>query len=71
MAHKLTEIDFTLSGSGSVYLLTPQTEAAREWKRQYLPATAPTLGRGIAIEWRYVNDICNGIMGDGLIVKRV
>lgn len=71
MAHKPIGVDFTLTGGGSVYLLTPQTDAGRAWKDQYLPSDAQTLGNGIAVEWRYVNDICNGIMNDGLTVRRV
>ncbi len=65
----MTAHDFLLTGSGSVYLLIPQTPAAREWRREHLPADALTLGPGVAVEWRYVEDIINGLQDDGLTVR--
>lgn len=61
--------DFTVYGLGtSVVLLTPHTRAARRWVRTNLPADALTLGRGIAVEPRYVAPILDGITTDGLTV---
>lgn len=63
-------LDFTLHGSGTLYLLTPLTDDAREWVKLHIPEDAQRLGRGIAIEWRYVDDIMVGIEADGLTAVR-
>lgn len=59
-------MDFTLSGGGTIYLLRPQTEAARDWVDTYLPDDAQWLGGAVAIEHRYVDDIVEGFTADGL-----
>jgi hypothetical protein len=71
MAKKKTKIiDFTVSGDGSVYLLNPNTEAARQWVSENLPDVQSWqyMGTAIAIEHRYIVNIVEGIKGDGLVV---
>lgn len=63
------EADFSVSGEGSVYLLTPNTPRAEAWAAEHLPSDAQTLGRGIAVEHRYIADIVAGIQRDGLSVE--
>lgn len=63
--------DFNVTGEGSwttVYLLTPNTPAAREWVADNLPFERTTLGASIAVEHRYIAPIVEGIMNDGLTV---
>jgi hypothetical protein len=61
--------DFVLQNSGSVSILYPQTERAREWVRERIAEDAQTWGpRGVVIEARYVGDILNGIAEEGLTV---
>lgn len=60
--------DFTISCHGSISLLSPQTEEAQEWVNEYLPDDCQVMGHSIVIEWRYVDDIVCGIVGDGLTV---
>lgn len=55
-------------GASTVFLLTPKTDAARAWVAEHIPGDALTLGRGIAVEHRYIANIVNGIMRDGLTV---
>lgn len=59
-------MDFDLVNGGSVFLLIPNTEAAEAWVANNLPDNPLTLGRGIAVEHRYIGDILHGIQGDGL-----
>lgn len=59
-------MDFDLVNGGSVFLLIPNTEAAEAWVAEHLPDDAPTFGRGIAVEHRYISDVMRGIMADGL-----
>ena len=63
--------DFSLSGGGTVYLLHPHNPDAAAWIENYLPEDAMRLGGGVAIEWRYVDDIVDGIKNCGLTVERV
>jgi len=60
--------DFTLTNHGSIYLLTPHTDAAEAWIGEHIPEDAQTLGPSVAIEWRYVSDIADGIEADGLSI---
>lgn len=62
--------DFVVIGGPSVFLLSPETDVAREWADEHLPQDALTLGNGIAVEWRYLADILTGIQDDGLRVGR-
>lgn len=59
-------IDFRIGGGGSVYLLTPVSERAKEWVKEHIPSDAQTFGGAVAVEWRYISDIVDGIKGDGL-----
>jgi hypothetical protein len=64
--------DFLVYGAArdSVFILTPQSVAAHEWADEHLPA-ATEFGGGVAVEHRYVVDILDGIVDDGLAVKWV
>ena len=62
------ETDFVVRGGGSVYLLCPLTDEARDWTKENIPEDAQTLGPNIAVEHRYIEDIVEGIRADGLVV---
>lgn len=61
-------MDFTLSGGGTIYLLRPVSAEAREWVDAHIPEDASWLGNAVAVEHRYVEDIVDGILNDGLTV---
>ncbi len=62
--------DFRIDGEGSIYILTPITESAREWCEEYLPDDALRWGaRGYVVEHRYIEDIAGGILAEGLTVE--
>jgi len=61
--------DFKVSGGGSLYILTPCTDAARDWVSEHIGDDAQTWGGGIAVEHRYIGDIVDGIQNDGLTVQ--
>jgi hypothetical protein len=66
--------DFTVQsdgGYGSIYLLKPNTEAAREWVALNIinPEDAQRWGEAVAVEHRYIGDIVEGIRRDGLTVQ--
>jgi len=60
--------DFILINQGTISTLTPVTEGAKDWIDEHIPDDAQWFGRSLVIEWRYVEDIYNGILGDGLTV---
>jgi len=64
----MTEPDFRLTQTGSIDLLEPLTDEAREWADEFLPEDAQMLGRAYAIEPRYMIDILGGIDDAGLTV---
>lgn len=61
--------DIEVSGGGTVYVLTSRTRAGRAWVAEHLPPATSFAG-GVVVEWRFVDDIANGAMGDGLTVAR-
>jgi predicted thioesterase len=61
--------DFTVENHGTIYLLRPLTQAAREWVEANLPDDRQTFGTAVAVEHRYIADIAQGILNDGLTVK--
>lgn len=60
--------NFTLTDHGTIWLLKPRNDVAREWISDNLRSPA-TFGRAIAIEARYIEDIVTGIVGAGLTVE--
>jgi hypothetical protein len=67
-----TELDFRLENHGSLFLLLPLTQAAKNWMGEHLPMDNPETqfwGDAIVIEPRYVTSIVDGILGDGLVLR--
>lgn len=62
--------DFIFSCHGTVTLLYPATEAARDWIAEHIPEDAQRLGEAVAIEPRYAGDILEGAMNDGLTIEQ-
>jgi len=60
--------DFMVSGGGTVFVLTPLTEAAKSWVSDFIDPGAQRWGRGVVIEHRYISDIINGIEDSGLSI---
>lgn len=60
--------DFAVRNEGSIQLLVPNTDAAREWVSQHISEDAQRFCGGIVVESRYIDDIVQGIQGDGLTV---
>lgn len=58
--------DFEVRDEGTIWLLRPLTQKARNWIGEHLPADTTWLGDCVIVEHRYVTDILVGIMGDKL-----
>jgi hypothetical protein len=60
------DYDFSFTDHGSVTILTPLTQDAREWVEQNIPEDAQRWAGGVVIEPRYAPNILEGLAGDGL-----
>lgn len=69
----MAKLDFSVVGNSgdTVFLLIPKTKAAKAWVGEHIPADAMYLGRGVAVEHRYIMPIVEGILNDGLTVEGV
>jgi hypothetical protein len=64
--------DFELANHGSLYLLCPLNEAAKNWMAEHLPMDSPETqfwGSAIVIEHRFISEIISGVQRDGLRVQ--
>lgn len=62
-------MDFTVENHGSIVLLRPHSDAAREWAKEHLPHDVMTFGHAFVVEPRYLDDLVAGIQNDGLVVS--
>jgi hypothetical protein len=68
--HKVRPLtDFIVRNEGSIVLLTPITNVAKEWVEEHLPEDVQHWGTAIVVEPRYIMDILQGIHEDGLGVR--
>jgi len=65
---KLPMADLIVANHGSLYLLTPISEAGASWVDEHLPGDALTWCDGVVIEPRYLYPILEDAIGDGLEV---
>lgn len=64
--------DMTFANHGSIVIMTAHTPAAQAWVAEHIPEDAITWGpNGIVIEPRYVGDIMEGVLSDGLDIGRM
>jgi len=59
--------DFSLMDCGSVVLLRPMTETAREWLVDNVVCDPPRLGEALKIKPRYASAIVQAIAREGFI----
>jgi len=60
--------DLRVADHGSIFLLRGETPAGRDWIGENIPGDAMTFGPAIVVEHRYILDIVQGAMNDGLEV---
>lgn len=60
------KFDFIVSNEGSVFLLTPVSEAARTWAGKHLPQDAQAFGPATVIELHDMSGIIVRIRAGGL-----
>jgi hypothetical protein len=60
--------DFSVHNEGSIFLLHPLTYT-REWIRENLPSDRMMFGEAVVVEHRFICDLLEGILADGLEVR--
>lgn len=61
-------LDFSLINGGTIVLLTPNTNAARDWVGAHVDAAAIYWGSAVVIEHRYAPAIVNGLVEAGFTI---
>lgn len=64
----MSEPDLSFANYGSLFVLSANTDAGRDWIAENIATDATHWADGIVVEPRYVDDIANGAMGDDLTV---
>ena len=64
-----TTFDVLVRNEGSIFMVNPMTPAAKEWISEHIPDDAQYFGRALIVEHRYIDDIIEGMRGDGLMVQ--
>lgn len=63
-------VDLKVRNEGTIYLLTPCTDAGRDWVKEHIPEDAIRWSKeSVVIEHRFIEDIVNGAINDGLEVS--
>ena len=62
--------DIVIEDHGSLILLRPLNDGADKWLREHTAEDAQWFGGALVVEPRYVSDIVNGAINDGLVVRR-
>lgn len=57
--------DFTLTDHGSLVLVKPMNDAARDWLDAHVVGETSWWCGALAVERRYSDDLLNGIMSEG------
>lgn len=61
--------DVVVRDEGSIFIVTPVSEDAKGWVEEHIPDDAQWFGSGFVVEHRYVADIVDGMIADGLTVN--
>jgi len=65
----MTKCDLSVTNHGSLFLLTPTSMRGGDWINEHIPEDAMTWGISIVVEHRYITDIIQGAINDGLEVQ--
>ena len=64
------DFDFSIFGSGTVYMLMPLSDAAKIYADDHFPEDTLMLGNGIAVEHGYIHSVSKGILDDGFSITK-
>ena len=61
--------DATINNCGSLFQITPHTQAAKDWLRENVQADGMWLGNSLCVEHRFISDLAQGMLDAGLKVS--
>lgn len=61
--------DAIVENHGSIFLVRPSSDEAMVWLQTHTSDDAQWFGGALCVEHRYVNDIINGMISDGLSIN--
>jgi len=61
--------DLKVQNHGTIFLLVPITPAGEAWCDEHLPEDRTYWGKATVVEHRYISDIVEGAIADGLEVR--
>jgi hypothetical protein len=61
--------DLHIENHGTISLLYPVSEVGTEWVEEHIPDDPMTWGDAVIVEHRFIADIAEGAMDDGLEVS--
>lgn len=61
--------DLSIQNEGSIFLLRGLTDAGKAWIAENIPSDAQTFGDAVVVEHRFIGDIAQGAVCDGLEVE--
>lgn len=61
--------DLSIENEGNIFMLRGLSEAGKAWIAEHIPADAQRLGDAVAVEHRFIADIAQGAVNDGLEVE--
>ena len=61
--------DLSIQNEGSIFLLRGLTDAGKAWIEKNIPDDAQSFGGAVVVEHRYISDIAQGAINDGLEVE--
>lgn len=65
-----SDYDFTVSANQSFCKVWPENERATEWFREWTEGDLLKSGDGFAVEHRYIQDLCHGILEAGFTITK-
>lgn len=61
--------DFTVDNHGSIFILIPHTQEAKEFVAEKIQEDALEFGGGVVVEHRYIVELVDGIRKEGFGVN--
>ena len=62
--------DFTIHNEGSIFMITPNTQLAKDWVKDNLPLEPwQWLGHSFSVEHRYIGEIYQSMLDEGFEVE--
>jgi len=63
-----TNADVLVENHGSIFLFRLCSSSAKTWVDENVQDDAQFFGDGLAVEWRFAQDLAAGMQADGLVL---